>query len=232
VLGRIDPAQARRFGLAPDLLVVAGTTDGCASFLATGADGLGDGVSALGSTLTIKLLSDRPIFAPAHGVYSHRLGERWLVGGASNTGGRALLRFFTAEQIAELSQQLQPDRPTGYHWHPLPGRGERFPIADPALTFEPVRPAEDAVFLQALLEGIAGVEALAYRRLRELGAPSLRAVRSVGGGAANAAWSRIRAARLGVPMLPPSSQDAAHGTARLALGALTERASARPRPGA
>ena len=74
----------------------------------------GDGVTALGTTLTLKLLSAAPVFSPEHGVYSHRLGDRWLVGGASNSGGKALLRFFTAERMAELTPHLEPrpaDRP-------------------------------------------------------------------------------------------------------------------------
>jgi D-ribulokinase len=38
------------------------------------------------------------------------------------------------------------------------------------------RPDDDAEFLHGLLEGIAGIEAMAYRRLAELGAPGLKAV--------------------------------------------------------
>jgi sugar (pentulose or hexulose) kinase len=216
--GTVDPAVADRLGLAPGCAVIAGTTDGCASFLATGAAEIGDGVSALGSTLTIKLLSDRPVSAPDHGVYSHRLGDIWLVGGASNSGGKALLRFLSAERMAELTPRLDPDHPTGLHWHPLPGRGERFPIADPALTFAPDPLPEDQLRLfQGLLEGIAEVEALAYRRIAELGGPALRSVRSVGGGAANPGWTRIRARLLGVPLLPAAQLEAAYGTALLAL---------------
>ena len=53
----------RKFGLRDDVTLVAwATTDGCASFLATGADQIGDAVSVLGTTLTVKLLSDRPVF--------------------------------------------------------------------------------------------------------------------------------------------------------------------------
>src|SRR5690606_41555821 len=78
---------------------------------------------------------------------------------------------------------------------PFPTRrsSDLFPIADPALAprIAP-RPAEDHRFFQALLEGIAGVEALAYRRLEALGAPTLRRVISIGGGARNAAWATIR----------------------------------------
>ena len=204
-------------------MVVAGTTDGCASFLAIGAGVPGDAVSALGSTLTIKLLSDAPIFAPEVGVYSHRLGDRWLVGGASNSGGAALLRFFAADEIEALSPALRPERPTGCAWHPLPDKGERFPVRDPAMTFEPDdRPADRAQFLQALLEGVAAVEAKAYGVLQELGAPCLRVVWTVGGGAANQAWTAIRSRYLGVPMAEPLSTEAAYGAARIAQGALHE----------
>lgn len=198
-------------------LVVAGTTDGCASFLATGADRPGHGVTALGTTLTLKLLSDRPIFAPAFGVYSHRLLGAWLAGGASNSGGGALLRYFTPEEIEALTPALRPEAPVDLGWHPLPGTGERFPLADPALTFAPGDiPKDRARFLQALLEGIAGIEARAYRLLAELGGPPLSAVRTVGGGARNPAWSAIRARHLGVRLEPAISTDAAYGTALLA----------------
>jgi len=216
-LGRVTPEMAERFGLAPGCVVVAGTTDGCASFLATGASAIGDGVTALGTTLTLKLLSDTPVFAPAYGVYSHRLGERWLVGGASNSGGNALLRFLSVERMTALTPLLRPERPTGFGWHPLPGKGERFPVADPALTFAPEPlPTDELLLFQGLLEGIAEVEARAYALIRDLGGPPLRSVRTVGGGAANPAWSAIRARLLGVPMLKPASLEAAYGTALLA----------------
>ena len=221
ILGTIDPRRAAELDLESEILVVAGTTDGCASFLATGAQAFGEGVTALGSTLTIKLLSERPIFAPQFGIYSHRLGTRWLVGGASNSGGAALLRFFSTAEMAALEPQLSPDRPTGRHWHPLPAKGERFPIADPEMVFEAHdRPTEDAAFFQALLEGIAEVEASAYALLARLGASPLRSVRTVGRGATNRAWTRIRARTLGAPLEAAISTEAAYGTARLALEGL------------
>lgn len=216
--GPIGAEVADAFGLPRDCLVVAGTTDGCASFLAAGASEPGDAVTALGSTLTLKLLSDAPVFAPDYGVYSHRLGKRWLVGGSSNSGGKALLRYLTPTRMAELTPRLRPEHPTGLRWHPLPdARGERFPVADPALAFAPdPLPDDEATLFQALIEGIAGVEARAYRLLRELGAPALRSVRTVGGGASNPAWTTIRANLLTVPMPTPTSLEAAYGTALLA----------------
>ncbi|WP_342591916.1 FGGY-family carbohydrate kinase [Jiella sonneratiae] len=216
-VARLGPL-AETLGLPGDAILYAGTTDGCASFLATGASEPGDGVTALGSTLVLKLLTDRPVSAPRYGIYSHRIGDVWLAGGASNAGGAAIARFFDEAAIRSLTPQLAPDRPTGLDYYPLTRPGERFPVNDPQLAprLEP-RPEDDAQFLQGLLEGIAAIEALGYRRLAELGAPALRSVRTVGGGAANAAWATIRAGQLKVPLLPARSVEAAAGTARLAL---------------
>lgn len=38
-------------------------------------------MSSLGSTLAVKLLSENRVDDAAYGVYSHRLGDAWLVGG-------------------------------------------------------------------------------------------------------------------------------------------------------
>ncbi len=196
----------------------AGTTDGCASFLATGAAEAGDGVTGLGSTLVIKLLCDRPIFAPEFGIYSHRIGSAWLAGGASNTGGKVIQAFFPRDRLAALSVALKPEAPTGLKYYPLLRPGERFPINDPELAprLEP-RPKDETTFFQAILEGIAEVEALAYRKLAELGAPALRSVRTVGGGAVNLGWTKIRERKLPAPLKHVELQDACVGVARLAL---------------
>jgi sugar (pentulose or hexulose) kinase len=218
LVGHATSEHARRHGLSPETLVVAGTTDGCASFLATGASEIGDGVTALGTSLTVKVLSEKPIFAPQYGLYSHRIGDRWLAGGASNTGGKVLAHFFADSRVAELSKEIDPRQSSGLDYYPLVGRGERFPVADPDLAprLEP-RPDDDAKFLHGIFDGIATIEALGYERLAELGGPTLKSLRSVGGGAANPGWTEIRHRRLGVPFLPALSEEAAAGTARLAL---------------
>jgi len=214
----IDPEIAAMLGLSPTVRIAAGTTDGVAAFIATRANTPGDAVTSLGTTLVVKLLATRPIFAANQGVYSHRLGERWLAGGASNSGGGALLAHFTAADMDRLTPQLQPETATGLDYYPLPKPGERFPIADPALPARVApRPADDHRFFQALLEGIAGIEALAYRRLAELGAPRLRRVISIGGGAKNAAWTEIRRRALGVPVSVAEETEASYGAALLAL---------------
>ncbi len=220
-VGRITPAMAARLALPGDAMVIAGTTDGCAAFLATGATQVGDAVTSLGSTLTIKLLCDAPVFAPRFGIYSHLIGGRWLAGGASNSGGAALLRHFEAAALARLSEGIDPARDSGLDYYPLPTPGERFPFADPTLASRDTpRPLDDRQFLHGLLEGVARIEALGYRRLAELGAPAPRSVRSVGGGAGNAAWTAMRGRILNAPMLPARSEAAAVGVAGLALAAV------------
>lgn len=218
--GPIRAEVARQFGLPNDLNIVAGVTDGCASFLATGASNTGDCVTALGSTMTMKMLCDKPLFSPQYGIYSHRIGDQWLAGGASNSGGAVLEHFFSQEQIHQLSELIDTDVDSGLNYYPLLKPGERFPHND--ARWQPVvepRPTDDSRFLQGLLEGMAGIEQLGYQRLHELGAPKPASVRSVGGGAANRRWLHIRQRLTTAPFLESDSTEAAAGSARLAMQA-------------
>ncbi len=217
IVGEARGELAKVLGMASGTLVVSGTTDGCASFLATGADKPGDAVTALGTTLTVKLLSGEPVFAPQYGIYSHRIAGAWLAGGASNTGGNVIAAHFDNAAIERLSGDIDPQTDTGLDYYPLLRPGERFPVNDP--NYPPrmtPRPKDNAAFLKAILEGIANAEAAGYGRLAELGAPKLNSVRTVGGGARNDAWTLMRRRKLGVPLLPVRSQEAAYGTALLA----------------
>ncbi len=217
VLGPLDNVIAARFGLSTAVHVVAGTTDSTAAFLATGAQVPGEAVTSLGSTLVLKVLTDAPVNAPEFGVYSHRLGDVWLVGGASNSGGAVLRKYFTPQQLDALTPRLQASTPTGLDYYPLCEPGERFPSNDPTLAphLSP-RPTDDLQFLQGLLEGIARIEQRGYQLLHTLGAPYPTSIRSVGGGAVNHAWTAIRGTLLGVPMLIPTHSEAAYGAALLA----------------
>jgi sugar (pentulose or hexulose) kinase len=216
-VGAILPAIAETLGLPKHVAVVAGTTDGCAGFLASGASEPGDGATSLGTTITLKLLSASPVFAPQFGIYSHRIGDQWLAGGASNSGGAVLKQFFSSDEIVRLTGLIDPAVPTGLDYYPLLQMGERFPINDPTMQSKVTpRPQEEQVFLQGLLEGMASIEALGYRRLAELGATPLKNIRSAGGGAANDKWTSIRLKALGVLAAPSASEHAAMGTARLA----------------
>jgi sugar (pentulose or hexulose) kinase len=216
-VGPIDAQVAAQLGLPSTTRIVSGTTDSIAAFLATGASECGEAVTSLGSTLAIKIVSDGPVFAPEYGVYSHRLWDRWLAGGASNTGGAVLRDLFSQAALDRLTPLLRPGQPSGLDYYPLSAPGERFPIADPRLPprLEP-RPPDELRFLQGLLEGIARIELEGYERLQELGAPFPTSIRTVGGGASNPAWTEIRHRLLGVPMIEPAHSEAAYGAARLA----------------
>jgi hypothetical protein len=213
----IAPACADELGLPANMMTCSGTTDSIAAFLATGANQTGAAVTSLGSTLAIKVLCKEPLFDPQAGIYSHRIWDQWLVGGASNSGGAALLKYFSLEEIRELSQKIDPAAPSGLEYYPLPAKGERFPIYDPdkpSLT-EP-RPLDDALFLQGLLEGVARIEKMAYAHLQALGAPALEKVITVGGGSTNALWTRIRRNILKIPVETAEYDQAAYGAALLA----------------
>lgn len=216
-IGVLARARAHDLGIATDCLVRAGTTDSIAAFLATGAGRPGDAVSSLGSTLVLKLVSAKRIDDARSGVYSHWFGQRWLAGGASNAGGGVLRQFFDDAQLKALSAQIDPESDSGLDYYPLPAPGERFPINDPDLPprLAP-RPADDKAFLHGLLEGLAGIEAMGYRRLVEPGAEPPARVLSTGGGAANPTYQRIRARRLGLPVAAAGQQEAAYGAALLA----------------
>ena len=216
-VGRVGAVAAAATGLPDSAWVIAGTTDSTASAIAAGALRPGDAVTVLGSTLVVKVVAATPVNDPASGVYSHRFGAFWLVGGASNTGGAVLAEFFTRDDLLSLEAALEPDVPTGLDYYPLARPGERFPVNDPSLPPRTSpRPSSRALFLQGLLEGIAAVEAAGYRRLEELGCPFPRQVATVGGGARNQAWRRIRERILGVEVAAAHEQEAAYGTAVIA----------------
>ncbi len=216
-LGNIDPIIAEQLGLPSICQVIAGTTDSTASFIASGAKAVGDAVTVLGSSLVVKILSDKPLFKPEMGVYSHRLGDHWLVGGASNTGGAVLKHYFSIEQIEVLSRDMNPTKPTQLNYTPLLGTGERFPTNNKDLqaNFEP-RPENDVDFLQAIFESMAKIELHAYEVLTELGTPRPKSIRTCGGGAKNKAWQTIRQQMLRYPFLASDHDEAAIGTAILA----------------
>jgi sugar (pentulose or hexulose) kinase len=218
VLGTLTGTAAATLQLPTSCRVVAGSTDANAAVLAA-EPGEDDGVTVLGTTLVVKQWSPRPLQGP--GVSCHRLAGRWLVGGASNAGGGVLRRYFSDRQLAELSRQIDPASSSGLALRPLPGTGERFPVDDPHL--EPVlepRPVSDVLFLQGLLEGLAEIERAGWARLEQLGAPAVRRVISLGGGARNPQWRAIRQRLLQRPVVNRPRLSPALGMARLATAAL------------
>jgi sugar (pentulose or hexulose) kinase len=222
-VGEVRAQVGDRFGFPRDCMVCAGTTDSIAAFLASGVNLPGEAVTSLGSTLAVKLLSHTRVDDSRYGIYSHKLGDLWLVGGASNTGGAVLRHFFTDVELDNYSTQIDPAQESLLDYYPLLKKGDRFPINDPNLPprLEP-RPADSVEFLHGLLESIARIEARGYQLLQEFGATPLTKVYTAGGGAKNMVWSAIRKRYLKVPVVTPIHTAAAYGTALLAMRSVTD----------
>ena len=112
--------------------VVGGTTDSIAAFVACATDidkgalnvAAGDAVTSLGSTTALKLVGKTRVDDSSVGVYSHRLEDNWLVGGASNAGCRVLREFaFTNDELEELDGSSTPQLLTGTRIYPLVAPG-------------------------------------------------------------------------------------------------------------
>jgi len=216
VIGQLSDDLCNEFNLTSRPKLAAGTTDSIAALLATGANKVGDAVTSLGSTLVVKLISDKPLFLPEQGVYSHRLGDKWLVGGASNTGGAVLKHFFNNEQLQRLSNLINLENRTP-DYYPLLIKGERFPINDANLA--PIlspRSSSDVEFLHGILVGIAKIEHQAYQVLEQAGSTAVKNIRTVGGGAVNQIWQTIRQQMIPVSFVTAEQTEAAFGAARLA----------------
>ncbi len=211
-------------GFSANTTIVAGTTDSTAATLATGADRVGDAITSLGSTLVLKVIAHQPVFNTNLGIYSHRFKQHWLTGGASNSGGAVLKHFFSMAEIESLSAKISPDQASGLNYYPLIVKGERFPLNNPEKSpnLSP-RPKDDALFLQAILEGISQIEIDGYQRLQSVGAPPIKRLFSMGGGSKNLVWTQIRESKLlelnpQISFESPLNSQAAFGCALIAKG--------------
>ena len=217
IMGNLCNKKAIELSLPKNLQVIAGTTDANAGVLATFSN-KNDGITILGSTILIKKFVNKPV--EGKGISNHKLLGNWLCGGASNTGAAILLDFFNLEYIEELSKQINPNKSSGLNLLPLSSRGERFPIDDPNLQpkLEP-RPVSDSLYLHALFEGLAKIEARGWQKLNKLGADLPQQIITIGGGAKNITWKKIREREIGIPIKICNRPPAA-GVASIALEGL------------
>ena len=216
-VGIVTTQIVNNFDFSPECIVCGGTTDSIAAFIASGANTPGEAVTSLGSTLVLKLLSHTRVDNSKYGIYSHRFGDLWLVGGASNTGGAVLRHFFTDTELESFSRQIDPNAESGLDYYPLLQKGDRFPINNSELSPRLVpRPENPVLFLHGLLEGIAKIELQGYKLLQALSAATLTRVYTAGGGAKNSTFTKIRGRCLGVPTMGAVHTDAAYGSAILA----------------
>ena len=220
-VGRVTEMMSDEFGFSDDCRIFTGTTDGTAAFIAaSGLDNLSPGtaVTSLGTTLVIKSVSPERVDVPSFGIYSHRLFENWIAGGASNTGGGALLKHFTPEEMSALSLKIDPDVATGLDYYPLASKGERFPISDAGLESrtEP-RPDDPALFLAGLFESIARIEKRGFDLMQAHGVPYPTLIKTSGGGSQNPVWLKVRERILGTKVIAAAETEPAFGAALIAL---------------
>lgn len=228
LIGRVTQEAALRTGLSCGTAVVAGATDGYASALAAGAVKTGDWASILGTTLVLKGVTRQLLIDPGGSGYSHLMptGE-YMIGGASNVGGRILNEF--KEHFETFNKHVNALSPTGVVCYPLMGKGERFPFVDPAARMFVYGDISDPrVRYTALMEGVGYTERLAYERMAQMGAPVGDVIYTSGGACRSEEWLLVRASILGKTLRVPAVIDAAMGSALLAaahvFGSLAEAA--------
>ena len=86
--------------------------------------------------------------------------EAWLIVGASNVGCAVLRQEeFSNEELAELSNQIDPSTDSTLLYYPLTKKGERFLVADSKKSpiLEP-KPESRKEYLHGILQEIGDVE--------------------------------------------------------------------------
>ncbi len=174
----------RELGLPQTAWFHAGTTDGCASFLATGTPSTGDAVMTLSSAIVLKLASDAPITAPQYGIYSHRVGGFWLVGGR-RTAAEMSCALIGDDRLDDLTQMIDPAKARAGLLPPPPS-GRAFSHQRPSLCAATHaaagrrRPVFRTLFSKGYGNRKAWLPAVARTQVA-----SIENLRTVGGGARN-----------------------------------------------
>ena len=219
-LGEVSTRASEETGLQAGTPVIAGASDGMASFLASGAKASGDWNLNLGTTLAIRGISERLIRDPRGRFYCHRHPEGyWLPGGASNVGGEVLIRTFGEVRLSSLDRAAGAHSPTSLLVYPLARRGERMPFVSPdAEGFVEGKAGSEEELYAGYLEGIAMVTSWSVEEAKGLGAPVEGDFFLSGGGGRGKTLGRFIASALGKPLIKTREPEAAIGSALLAAG--------------
>ena len=223
-LGTVGPRAAEKFGLSTACRIVGGMSDGTAACVASGAGGIGDMNTTLGTSIVWKVVSSTLVRDPAGRLYSHRHpGGGFLPGGAGNAGGDGIRAFCAPDatqrgpELDTLAARFAAGPPSGTFTYASAVRGERYPFVDP--DFEPFSTAPrddmDALY-RSCLEGLAYIERWGYEVAAELGAECDGVVWTTGMGAGIDAWMQTRADALGRPVCRAENPESAFGSALVA----------------
>ena len=217
-IARVSSAGAAETGLSQKTRVVAGMARGAADQVASGARRVGDWNTALGSTLTFRGLTKRPLFDPLGRVYSdlHPLGY-WMSSSSTNTGERALVERFAHADRNAFNRAALTLSPTALVVYDPSQPGERllFNRADARGFIEGSASSEQELYA-AYLEGIAYVERMAYGVLESLGAEIRERIYTSGNGFNSVEWMQIRADVMGLETASAAQAYPAMGSAIVA----------------
>jgi sugar (pentulose or hexulose) kinase len=231
-VGTVHPSVAEATGLPSGVQVVAGMTDANTAQVASGAFGLGQWVTTIGTGLSLKGVSKTIIKDPHGALYCHRHPDGyWIPSGTSHSGADAIVARFPNEDLARLTEAAQTLPPAKALVFPLPRKGEFFPFWAPEATGFEIGDVDDEITLfRSCLEGIAYIERLSLDVARSLGAVVVGPITTMGGGSRSALWRQIRADVMGRPVRAVENPDTALGAALVALtpgyGSITDIASA------
>jgi len=226
----LSPEFARRWGMAPGVVVAGGAGDCAASAIGLGAIAPGDAFLSLGTSGVLFRVTERFAPAPRSAVHAfcHALPGLWhqmgvmLSAAASLAWLARILATPDSALLAPLGEVVE--RPSPVQFLPYLD-GERTPHNDAAAAgaFVGLRSATGRNdIVQAVLEGVA----FAVRdNLAAMGgsSPPIAEVDLVGGGSRSALWAQIVADVLGIAVhrVEEGEVGAALGAARLGRLAAT-----------
>lgn len=232
-VGAVSPLAADMTGILMGTPIIAGASDGTASFFASGAAASGDWNITIGTTIAMRGMSADLVRDPAGRIYCHRHPESyWLPGGASNVGGEALAQVFGAHQLRTLDDAAFARGHSRLAVYPLARQGERMPfVSADAQGFEidtdpaHAEPIDEIERFAGYAEGVAMVAAWSLQEAAALGAPVDGDYFITGGGAHGKTLRRALANLLNRPLIVPREPDAAFGSALLAASWAWHRGS-------
>ncbi|MCG8383527.1 MAG: hypothetical protein MJA28_15135 [Gammaproteobacteria bacterium] len=219
-MGTLTPAFAQKLSLPVHVQIVAGTTSETAEFLSTGLHDTPRAITRFNPFLTLQNMASMPVFSSEHGVYSHRLGSRWLVHATSHTGMTAVYHYLPEADVNARLDQVKANPLLNLDLYPLVEAGEQFPIRNPRMraVVNP-RPDDNTIFLQALLEALADAEHDGYWLLQRLGSRPPEQVYTFESGPDQGAWLKIREQKMKTELCALETKpNAALGAALVASG--------------
>ncbi|PLT33933.1 carbohydrate kinase [Bacillus sp. V5-8f] len=214
ILGRLSSETAALTGLLPDIKVVAGLTDGCASQIAAGSLGPGQWNTTIGTTMVIKGVTKQRIIDPYGRLYNHKHPRGyWMPGGASNTGADWVSKDFAEDDLILLNGMAGKIIPSNLLSYPLQQQGERFPfVSERARGFDPPK-ADKFHLFTSRMEGVSFIERLSYEMIEDLSGEKIKEIYTAGGASKSDVWLSIRSNVLKKPIYKMKHVEGAVGAA-------------------